>query len=66
VDFITYSPIFKTPHKGQAKGIEDLKKMVLRYNVKIIALGGIITKRGRSIWGLWLCFYSIFFRGLDG
>lgn len=43
VDYITYSPIFATPNKGTPKGIEDLKKMVLRYNVKIIALGGIIT-----------------------
>jgi thiamine-phosphate pyrophosphorylase len=43
VDFITYSPIFETPNKGAPKGIEDLSKMVLRYNVKIIALGGIIT-----------------------
>ncbi|HIP60309.1 MAG TPA: thiamine phosphate synthase, partial [Campylobacterales bacterium] len=45
VDFITYSPIFETPNKGKPKGIEDLKKMVLRYNVKIIALGGIITPK---------------------
>ncbi len=44
VDFITYSPIFTTPNKGEPKGIEDLKKMVLRYNVKIIALGGIISE----------------------
>lgn len=43
VDFITYSPIFETPNKGEPKGIEDLKRNVLRYNVKIIALGGIIT-----------------------
>jgi thiamine-phosphate pyrophosphorylase len=41
-DFITYSPIFGTPNKGRAKGVEDLKKMVLRYNIPIIALGGII------------------------
>ncbi len=44
VDFITYSPIFKTPNKGEPKGIEDLKKMVLWYNIPIIALGGIITQ----------------------
>ena len=43
VDFITYSPIFETPDKGEPKGVEYLKKMVLRYNVKIIALGGIVT-----------------------
>jgi len=45
VDFITYSPIFATPYKGAPKGIEDLKKMVLRYNVKIIALGGIVSEK---------------------
>ncbi len=44
VDFITYSPIFATPGKGEPKGIEDLQKMVLRYNIPIIALGGIISK----------------------
>ena len=44
VDCITYSPIFSTPNKGEPKGIEDLKKMVLRYNIPIIALGGIITQ----------------------
>lgn len=45
VDFITYSPIFETPNKGIPKGIEDLKKMVLRYNIPIIALGGIVTSK---------------------
>ncbi len=43
VDIIIYSPIFKTPNKGMVKGIFDLKKVVLLYDVKIIALGGIIT-----------------------
>jgi len=43
VDFITYSPIFNTPNKGKAKGIENLKMIVSRYNIKIIALGGILT-----------------------
>lgn len=45
VDFITYSPIFETPDKGKPKGIEDLKKMVLRYNILIIALGGIVSEK---------------------
>jgi thiamine-phosphate pyrophosphorylase len=44
VDFITYSPIFASPDKGAPKGIEDLQQTVLRYNIPIIALGGIITK----------------------
>ena len=42
-DMITYSPIFNTPNKGEAKGIELLKKVVKTYpKTKIIALGGII------------------------
>lgn len=45
VDYITYSPIFETPNKGTPKGVEDLKKMVLRYNIPIIALGGIISEK---------------------
>ena len=44
VDFVTYSPIFETPNKGEAKGIENLKTMVDRYNIPIIALGGILTE----------------------
>ena len=44
VDYVVYSPIFATPNKGAPKGIEDLKLTVLRYNIPIIALGGIITK----------------------
>ncbi|CAA6803456.1 MAG: Thiamine phosphate synthase [uncultured Campylobacterales bacterium] len=43
-DFITYSPVFKTPNKGVSKGIIDLKEIVLKYkDVKIFALGGIIS-----------------------
>ncbi|WP_419763860.1 MAG: thiamine phosphate synthase [Arcobacter sp.] len=41
-DAITYSPIFDTPNKGKAKGIEVLKEVNEKYNIKIIALGGII------------------------
>ena len=44
VDFITYSPIFETPNKGKPKGIKNLEQIVCKYDVKIIALGGIITK----------------------
>ena len=43
-DYITYSPIFDTPNKGKAKGIEDLINIVFKYNnIKIFALGGIIS-----------------------
>jgi len=44
-DFITYSPIFNTPNKGEAKGIESLKKISKRFPNKIIALGGILTQK---------------------
>jgi len=44
-DFVTYSPIFDTPNKDKAKGIENLKNALKEFeNLKIIALGGIITK----------------------
>lgn len=42
-DAITYSPIFLTPNKGEPKGIEKLKKINDKYNINIIALGGIIN-----------------------
>ena len=43
-DVATLSPIFNTPNKGEPKGIEELKKAVECCDIKIIALGGIITK----------------------
>ena len=42
-DTITYSPIFNTPNKGEPKGIEKLNRVVNKYNIPIIALGGIIS-----------------------
>jgi len=45
VDAVTFSPIFKTPNKGEPKGIETLQKVVETFpEVKIFALGGIISK----------------------
>jgi len=45
-DYITYSPIFDTPNKGEAKGLNDLIQIVNKYNnIKIFALGGIISAR---------------------
>ena len=42
---VTYSPIFDTPNKGEAKGIEKLKQAVNLYeDLDIIALGGIVSK----------------------
>ena len=43
-DIVTYSPIFKTPNKSEPKGCNELKRVVNRFNIPIIALGGIITK----------------------
>jgi len=43
-DFITYSPIFFTPHKGEPKGLNILRKMISKNNIKIIALGGIVNR----------------------
>jgi thiamine-phosphate pyrophosphorylase len=43
---ITYSPIFFKENKGEPKGIENLTKIVEKYqdeNFYVIALGGIIT-----------------------
>ncbi len=42
-DFITYSPIFPTPNKGEPKGLGILQKVVEKYPINIIALGGIIS-----------------------
>ncbi|ABK82414.1 thiamine phosphate synthase [Campylobacter fetus] len=44
-DFITFSPIFSTPNKGEPVGIETLKKIVLNSSVKVFGLGGITTKK---------------------
>ena len=41
-DMVTYSPIFFTPNKGEPKGIEKLCEAVEKYDIDIIALGGII------------------------
>ncbi len=42
-DAVVYSPIFTTPGKGEAKGIEDLKTLLNKCKIKVFALGGIIT-----------------------
>ncbi|BAF69966.1 thiamine phosphate synthase [Nitratiruptor sp. SB155-2] len=41
-DFVTYSPIFSTPGKGEPKGVRQLRKVCKKYPKKIIALGGIV------------------------
>lgn len=43
-DCAVYSPIFQVKGKGQAKGVDDLKKVIKLFsNMNIIALGGIIN-----------------------
>jgi len=44
-DYVTYGPIFETPDKGEPKGVDDLADIVQKAEVKIFALGGIITKK---------------------
>lgn len=41
-DYVTYSPIFASPNKGEPKGIDDLKELLKKCNIKVFALGGII------------------------
>ncbi len=41
-NYVTYSPIFFTPHKGEPKGIESLEEIMKLTNMKVFALGGII------------------------
>jgi thiamine-phosphate pyrophosphorylase len=43
VKTITYSPIFNSPNKGEPKGIFELQRVVEKFDVNVIALGGIIT-----------------------
>ncbi len=41
-DFVTFSPIYYSPHKGDLQGIEKLKEVCERLNsFPVIALGGI-------------------------
>ena len=45
INAVTYSPIFQTPNKGEAKGIGELREVIRAYeDLDIIALGGIISK----------------------
>jgi thiamine-phosphate pyrophosphorylase len=41
-DAVTYSPIFASPGKGEPKGVEDLKELLNKCNIKVFALGGIV------------------------
>jgi len=41
--YVTYSPIFASPNKGEPKGIEDLKSLLEVCTIKVFALGGIVN-----------------------
>ena len=43
-DAVTYSPIFSSPGKGEAKGINDLKELLKKVKIKVFGLGGIIDE----------------------
>jgi len=44
-DYVTYSPIFTTPNKGEPKGVDSLEKIVQSTNIKVFALGGILEAK---------------------
>ena len=44
-DAVTYSPIFTSPGKSAAKGIDNLKELLEKTDIKVFALGGIITQK---------------------
>ena len=44
-DMITLSPIFDTPNKGKALGIDVLKDVVASVSIPVLALGGILTQK---------------------
>lgn len=41
-DFITFSPIFYTPNKGEPVGLEKLKEINDKIDINCFALGGIV------------------------
>ena len=43
-DAVTFSPIFDTPGKGPAQGLEKLKEIRDKISIKLFALGGIVTE----------------------
>lgn len=43
-DYVTYSPIFSSPNKGEPKGVEELKVLLEKVDIKVFALGGIVSE----------------------
>jgi len=44
-DMVTYSPIFTSPGKGEAKGCDDLKELLDKCEIKVFALGGVVDAK---------------------
>lgn len=44
-DMISFSPIFKTPNKGEPKGVKVLEELVSLVSIPVIALGGIVNPK---------------------
>ena len=44
-DYITYSPIFSTPDKGEPKGVDDLREIIQMTDIDVFALGGIVSEK---------------------
>ena len=44
-DLVTFSPIFATPNKGEPKGVEELKEVVSKLYIGVIALGGVLGSK---------------------
>ena len=42
-DYATFSPVFASPGKGEPKGVDALAQAVKEVDLKIFALGGIVT-----------------------
>jgi thiamine-phosphate pyrophosphorylase len=49
-DFVTFSPIFRTPNKGEPKGLIELKKAcAMLKSFPVVALGGIDETNYKSV-----------------
>jgi thiamine-phosphate pyrophosphorylase len=47
-DFVVYGPVFDTPGKGPAKGLEPLANIAARSKVPVFALGGVTSENAQS------------------
>ncbi len=48
-DFVTFSPIFYSPGKGEPVGIEKLRELISRVSIPVYALGGITEDRIKEV-----------------